>query len=294
MKDKNIGFIGLGIMGESMCENIIKAGYSVNVFDIDSDKIKKMEQVGGIPAGSIEEVGRNSSYIIIMVPNSDHVEDVVSKLMPTVDSQKTIIDMSTISPSISRKLADKVKRRGGHFIDAPVVKSKSAAIKGDLGIYVGGDKQVLDEVRPLLECMGKNIIHLGKNGNGLVMKLCHNTLVAEIQNGVNEMIVLAQQAGVDIDSFMTAISYGGGQNFYLDGKGKSIRDKDFSPKFPFEHMNKDLNLTMDLITEYGLDLEGVKLVRSVYEEGMEQKLNREDFSASYKVVEDLSKKNKLQ
>lgn len=288
MKDKNIGFIGLGIMGESMCENIVKAGYNVTVFDLNKDQIKKLETMGAKGANSVEEVGEKSTYIIIMVPNSDNVREVVGSLLAKIHKGKVVIDMSTISPAASIELAKKVEEKGGKMIDAPVVKSKSAAIAGDLGILVGGDKSILDEVKPLLECMGKNIIHLGKNGNGLVMKLCHNTLVAEIQNGVNEMILLAQKSGIDIDSFMKSISYGGGQNFYLDGKGQSIKNKDFTPKFPFEHMNKDVKLTEELSKSLDLNLKGVKNVCEVYSRGMNDKLNREDFSASYKVVEKLS------
>jgi 3-hydroxyisobutyrate dehydrogenase-like beta-hydroxyacid dehydrogenase len=288
MRDKNIGFIGLGIMGESMCENIVKAGYNVNVFDLNKEQIKKLESIGAKGVNSIEEIGKKSTYIIIMVPNSDNVKDVIGSLLPGIQKDKVIIDMSTISPAVSISLAKKVEEKGGKMIDAPVVKSKAAAISGDLGILVGGDKAVLDEVKPLLECIGKNIIHLGKNGNGLVMKLCHNTLVAQIQNGVNEMILLAQKSGIDIDSFITSISYGGGQNFYLDTKGQSIKNRDFSPKFPFEHMNKDVKLTEELSKSLNLNLKGVKNVCDLYSQGMNDKLSREDFSAVYKVVEKLS------
>jgi 3-hydroxyisobutyrate dehydrogenase len=287
---ENIGFIGLGIMGESMCENILKKGYPVWVYDIDSKKMEQMAKFGGKPCNSIPEVAENASQIIIMVPNSSHVEDVITKLLPKLMAGMVIIDMSTISPIVSKTLAEKVKATGAVMIDAPVVKSKAAAISGELGILVGGDKATYEKVKPILQCMGKNTIHLGPNGNGLVMKLAHNMLVGEIQNGVNEMLTLTEAAGLNIDDVVTAISYGGGQNFYLDSKWKTIKSGDYSPKFPFEHMSKDMGLAGDLCTALNLDLKGLTNIQKIYQEGLKQGLNREDFAASFKVVKKLSKK----
>ncbi len=281
-----IGFIGLGIMGESMCERIIRTGnYRTIVYDINQGQIEKLKDVGAIPAISIEEVGHKADIIIIMVPNSQNVEEVVLTLLPALTRDKIVVDMSTISPQASQKLAEKVSTTGAEMIDAPVVKSKGAAISGDLGIYVGGKPAVLEKVKPVLKCMGSEIIHLGNNGAGLVMKLCHNMLVAQIQNGVNEMLLLAQKNNINTDDFIKAVSYGGGQNFYLDTKGETIKNKDFSPKFPFGHMAKDIALGLELITENNLDLPATTLVNEVYTAGMAEGFNREDFSAAYKVVE---------
>ncbi|HME50809.1 MAG TPA: NAD(P)-dependent oxidoreductase [Candidatus Lokiarchaeia archaeon] len=284
-----VGFIGLGIMGEPMATNIIKNGHETWVYDIDPAQVEKLAELGGNPCESVADVAGKASHIIIMVPNSEHVRDVIEQLLPVLKKGTVIIDMSTISPAVSRELAASVKEKGSMMLDAPVVKSKAAAISGDLGILVGGDKKTYEKIIPLLKCMGKNIIHMGPNGSGLVMKLCHNMLVGEIQNGVNEMLVLAQVAGLDIDSVVKAVSYGGGQNAYLDMKAATIKAQDFSPKFPFEHMFKDLNLIKGLASELGLDLAGAKHVLGIYEKGMDEGLNREDFSASIKIVEKTTK-----
>jgi 3-hydroxyisobutyrate dehydrogenase-like beta-hydroxyacid dehydrogenase len=270
-----VGFIGLGIMGESMSERIIKAGHETFVFDINP-----------------LQVAKHATHVIIMVPNSEHVQDVIDQVLPAMQKGTIIIDMSTISPAVSKELAAKVKAKGGTMLDAPVVKSKAAAISGDLGVLVGGDKVIYESCIPLLQCMGKNTIYMGPNGSGLAMKLCHNMLVGEIQNGVNEMLVLANAAGLNMDAVVKAISYGGGQNFYLDSKAPSIKAKDFSPKFPFEHMFKDMTLVTEFARKQGLELDGASLVHAIYKAGMDDHLNKEDFSASFKTVEKTSRARK--
>jgi 3-hydroxyisobutyrate dehydrogenase-like beta-hydroxyacid dehydrogenase len=285
-----VGFIGLGIMGESMSERVIKAGHETLIYDINKAQVDKVAKLGGKPCGSIAELAKQVSHIIIIVPSNKHVRDVISQILPAMQPGTVIIDMSTISPVVSKELANKVKEKGGTMIDAPVVKSKAAAISGDLGILVGGDKATFEGVLPLLQCMGKNIIHMGSNGSGLAMKLCHNMLVGEIQNGVNEMLVLANAAGLDMDSVVKAISYGGGQNFYLDSKAATIKARDFAAKFPFEHMAKDMNLIIDYARSLGLELEIANYVRGIYNVGMDESLGKEDFSASIKIVEKESRK----
>jgi 3-hydroxyisobutyrate dehydrogenase len=285
-----IGFIGLGIMGESMCENIVKkSGEDVYAYDVDSAKIRQLAALGARPAASIAEVATMADIIFIMVPKSEHVKQVVTELLKNIRPQTIIADMSTISPKVSVELAKAVKKKGGIMLDAPVVKSKPAAIAGQLGIYVGGDKETYEKIRPLLACMGSNIIHMGNNGTGLIMKLCHNMLVGGIQNSVNEMIVLAEKAKLDFNDVVTAISYGGGQCFYLDAKAKSLGANNFAPAFPFEHMDKDMNLAAGLARELGISLKGLKNICQVYKAGMEKKLNREDFSASIKMVRKAAK-----
>ena len=164
MAEFNVGFIGLGIMGESMCANIIKNGYPTWVYDIAPEQVQKMVDLGANACESLEEITLNVSHIIIMVPANEHVIRVIDGLLPTLHEGTIVIDMSTISPTVSRQLAQKVKAAGSCMMDAPVVKSKDAAIKGELGILIGGDAEILEQIRPLLLCMGQKIVHLGQNG----------------------------------------------------------------------------------------------------------------------------------
>ncbi|CCU78563.1 2-hydroxy-3-oxopropionate reductase [Halanaerobium saccharolyticum subsp. saccharolyticum DSM 6643] len=281
-----IGFIGLGIMGESMCANLLKKrDEEILVYDLNEEKIEMMVKQGAVRAASNQDLAAKADIIISMVPKGEHVKAVYNEIAEELNEDKIWIDMSTINPAISKDIAAEVKKKGSVMVEAPVVKSKSAAEAGTLGIYFGGDKEVYNQVKDLLLCMGENIIHLGDNGSGLMMKICHNMLVGEVQNAVNEMMTLAQKSDIEIDDFAKAISYGGGQNFYLDAKAESIKNRDFSTAFSVENMNKDVNIAAEIKEDLNLNLPGIDLVKDVYQKAMEENYGKEDFSASIKAVE---------
>jgi 3-hydroxyisobutyrate dehydrogenase len=281
-----IGFIGLGIMGESMALNIIKKHDDrIFVYDIDKSKIDQLAAEGAVATASPEELAENADVVISMVPTSKHSEQVYDRIIPILNSSKICIDMSTIAPSASIAIAARVKATGAAFIDAPVVKSKPAAIAGQLGIYVGGDKAVFEKVRPILLYMGCNVIHLGGNGKGLVMKIAHNTLVAQIQNGVNEMLSFAGKNGIGVDDFVTSVSYGGAQNFYLDTKNQAIKNHDFTTAFSVENMHKDVTIGVEMLRELGMGRPGMTLVKDIYDKAMANGLGKQDFSATYTLFE---------
>lgn len=280
-----IGFIGLGIMGESMCENIIKKhNDKVYCFDINEAQVQKLASLGATPCKSSAEVIKNCDLLISMVPKSEHVKAVYSEVLPFIEKGKICIDMSTIDPSVSTETAQQIKAKGGQFADAPVVKSKPAAIAGTLGILVGCDEELFPEIEPILKYMGSSVIRMGDNGKGLVMKICHNTLVGQIQNGVNETMNLAVKMGIDIDTYTAAIASGGGQCFYLDGQHENIRNENWTTAFSLENMHKDLGICERLSEEAGFSMPGMKNVKAVYDKGMENGIGKEDFRATYKVV----------
>ena len=274
-----VGFIGLGIMGLPMSINISKKYETIGY-----DLLKK--EVPYKWAESYEDVVKNSDVVITMVPKNEHMVSVYTELLKYMRKGMIFIDMSTIFPEVSIKIAEKVKEKGCELIDAPVVKSQPAAIKGELGIYVGGNFDTFEKVKPILECMGKNIIYMGKNGAGLTMKILHNMLVGEIQNGVNEVMTIAKKMDLNIDDVATAISYGGGQCFYLDTKKENIKNETFPTAFSVENMNKDVHFAKDLKESLGLNLPGLDNVVRVYEDAMAEGLQKEDFSASFKVVKE--------
>ncbi|MBQ6380794.1 MAG: NAD(P)-dependent oxidoreductase [Clostridia bacterium] len=280
-----IGFIGLGIMGESMCANIVKK-HSDTVYcsDINRAKVAELEALGAVACADNREVAQKSDVIISMVPKSEHVKAIYEEILPFIDSSKICIDMSTIDPSVSVEVAQQVKAKGAQFADAPVVKSKPAAIAGELGILVGCDETLYETIKPILAYMGSNIIRMGENGKGLVMKVCHNTLTAQIQNGVNETMLLAQKMGVSPEDYHTAISYGGAQNFYLDGQWKNLAEENWTTAFSLQNEFKDLGICARLSEEIGFDMPGMQLAKSVYQKGMDAGIGTEDWRATYKVV----------
>ena len=283
-----IGFVGLGIMGESMCENIVKKhDDEVYVFDFVQAQVDKLVAVGAKACTSSKEVAENVDVFISMVPKSEHSRSVYEEVVTVAREGLTCIDMSTIDPSVSVEISEMIKKTGAEFIDAPVVKSKPAAIAGKLGIYVGGSEEAFNAMKPILSYMGENVIRMGENGKGLVMKICHNALVAQIQNGVNETSTLAAANGIDILTFAEAISYGGGQNFYLDSKKEVINNNDFTTAFSIENEHKDLGICMKLAEESSVKMPGQENTKAVYDKAMEMGFGKEDFSATVKVVRSL-------
>lgn len=284
-ENMKIGFIGLGIMGESMCENIVKKhNDSVYCSDLNKEQVKKLEKAGALGCADNIEVAKNADVIITMVPKSEHVKAVYTELLPYIDESKICIDMSTIDPSVSVEVSKMIKAKGAQFADAPVVKSKPAAIAGELGILVGCDEELFEVIKPILLYMGCNVIRMGKNGKGLVMKICHNTLCAEIQNGVNETLILAKKMGISPEDYHTAISYGGAQCFYLDAQWQNIRDENWATAFSLENEHKDLGVCQRLAEQEQVDMPAMNYVKSVYDKGMEAGIGKEDWRATYKIV----------
>ncbi|WP_305767317.1 NAD(P)-dependent oxidoreductase [Candidatus Epulonipiscium viviparus] len=280
-----IGFIGLGIMGESMSENIVKKhDDEVFVFDYVAEKVALLKSKGAIPCDNAVELAKKSDLIISMVPKSEHSKQLYTEILPALDATKICIDMSTIDPSVSIEISKFVKATGAEFIDAPVVKSKAAAISATLGIYVGGDIATYEKVKPILLYMGNNTIHLGDNGKGLVMKVAHNALVSQIQNGVNETITIALKNNISVEDYATAVSYGGGQNFYLDSKAKPIAENNFTTAFSVENMAKDIDICVNLAAECAVNVPGVEVAKAVYDKSLELGYGKEDFSATIKTV----------
>lgn len=272
-----VAFIGLGIMGLPMATNISKK------YDLIGYDIYKKETPFKF-AESYSECASFADVIISMVPNNDNFESLVKEMLPYVRKGQVWIDMSTISPETNLKMAYLLKEKGVTLSDAPVVKSQPAAIKGELGIYFGGSKETFEYVLPILRCMGKNIIHIGSNSKGLEMKIIHNALVSEIQNGVNEILGLAEKTGLDLNDVVTALSYGGAQAFYLDTKHENIINHTYPTAFSVSNMNKDVHFAVDLANSVGARVPALRHIAKVYEEAMNEELSSSDFSSTYEVV----------
>ena len=268
-------FIGLGIMGLPMATNVSKK------FDLVGYDIIKKETP--FPFAKGYEAAKEADVIISMVPKNEHFIALFNELKPYLKN-KIWIDMSTISPLVNQEIAPQVEKLGGEILDCPVVKSQPAAIKGELGIYAGGKKEIYEKVLPILKCMGQNIIYLGGHGLGLTMKILHNALVGEIQNGVNEILGLARSCNMNLDDVVEALGYGGASCFYLSTKANNIKNREYPTAFSVENMDKDVHFAKDLTESKNMDLPGLNNVVKVYEKAMDQGLAKQDFSASYEVV----------
>ena len=235
-------------------------------------------------ASSYEECANHAEIIISMVPKNEHFESLVNSMLPYLKKGTIWIDMSTISPSTNLKMKEILLKKDVILCDAPVVKSQPAAIKGELGIYFGGEEEVFEKVKPILSLMGKNIIYMGPSGSGLKMKILHNALVGQIQNGVNEILGLAESLNMNLDDVVTALGYGGAQCFYLDTKANNIKNHTYPTAFSVENMNKDVHFALEIAKSINKELPSLENVVKVYEKAMEEGLAKQDFSASYEIV----------
>lgn len=272
-----VSFIGLGIMGLPMASNVAKQ------FDLIGFDIIKKETPFRF-ADSYKECGEFADVIISMVPKNEHFKSLVHEMLPYLKKGQIWIDMSTISPQTALEMKPLLAEKGVRLADAPVVKSQPAAVKGELGIYFGGDQDLFETVKPILSCMGKNIIYMGENGAGLKMKIIHNALVGQIQNGVNEILGLADQIGLDLHDVVTALSYGGAQCFYLDTKANNIMNHTYPTAFSVENMNKDVHFAGEIADSVHAEVPSLRNVIKVYERAMEEGLGKNDFSNTYEVV----------
>ncbi|MCI8268435.1 MAG: NAD(P)-dependent oxidoreductase [Lachnospiraceae bacterium] len=282
-----IGFIGLGVMGNAMSSNIVKKhSDEVYVFDVKKDKVCQLEELGALGCESARETAQKADCIFSIVPRAAQVEQICEEILPVLGRGKIWVEMSTIDPADSMAVAKKVMETGAQFADCPVVKSKPAAIAGKLGIYVGASKETYQAILPVLEYMGEHILHMGDVGKGIVMKVCHNSLVHEIQNAVNETMTLAGLYGIGVQAFADAVSIGGGQNFYLESKVEAIKREDWACAFPVEYAAKDLAIGGRLGDAAGLPMPGLQAALDTMMHAIDMGLGKQDNSASILAVRD--------
>ena len=243
--EKKVGFIGLGIMGIPMVRNLMKAGFDVTVYNRTASKADKMVAEGAIKANSPAEVARKNSVVITMVSDTPDVESVIlgeNGVIEGIQPDAVVIDMSTISPQATRKLAARLEEKKAHMLDAPVSGGEGGAIAGTLSIMVGGDAAILERCRPVLEAMGKTITYIGGHGMGQTTKLMNQILVAGNLNAVCEALVFAQKQGVDLQKAIEAVKGGAAGSWQLSNLGPKIIKRDFAPGFMVELLQKDLRL----------------------------------------------------
>ena len=260
-----IGFVGLGIMGKPMSKNLIRAGHELVVFDVVDEHIRELEKAGALVAHSSKEVAEKSDLVISMLPDSPDVEKAAlgpAGIFEGIKKGSTYVDMSTISPLTSRKLAEVAKARGIGVLDAPVSGGEKGAIEGTLTIMVGGAREVFDRCLPVLQAMGKNVVYCGGVGSGQVVKACNQILVAGVLETASEALVLGTKAGVDPETVLKVIS-GGYAMRVLDARGPLILKGDFRPGFKTRLHYKDLGIALAAGSEYGVPLPVTGLIHEM-------------------------------
>lgn len=247
-----IGFIGLGVMGKPMSLNLLKAGYSLMVHDINPDSVNEVVNAGATRGESPKNIGANCEIVFTMLPNSPHVEQVITGENGVLDGAKPgtiIIDMSSISPICAKKVHAAAQAKGVDMLDAPVSGGEPKAKDGTLSIMVGGDALVFEKVREILLCMGASVVLIGEIGSGNICKLANQIMVALHLAAVGEAMVFAEKAGVDSEKVFNAIKGGLAGSTVLNAKMPLILDRNFKPGGPIRMHTKDLINVRDTALE---------------------------------------------
>lgn len=288
-----VGFIGIGVMGRPMVLNLLKADHAVTIFARHPEKAEVQEvlKAGAKQAPSSRAVAMASDIVITMVPNSPQVEEVVAGAQGILEGARKgliIVDMSTIAPAVSRTLAEKAAAQGVHFLDAPVSGGSQGAVNGTLTIMVGGEQQIFEQVRPVLEAMGKkeNIFYVGPVGSGEVVKLVNNILCGAIAAAIAESFVLGVKAGADTETMAKIIGVSSGASWQLANQFPlRAFNGSFQPGFMTDLLYKDLGLALDLAQECHAPDKMTALTRQMYEKAREAGYGREDYTSLLKVLE---------
>jgi 2-hydroxy-3-oxopropionate reductase len=252
-----IGFIGLGIMGKPMARNLIKAGYSLVVHNRSRAAVEELIKEGAQAAGSPKEVAECSDVIITMLPDSPDVELVYTSDQGIFAGAKPgmlLIDMSTISPIVARKLAASAQDRGCDMLDAPVSGGEAGAIGATLSIMIGGVSSAVARAMPIFQSLGKNLVHVGDAGAGQVTKAANQVVVGTTIAIVSEALVLAAKAGVDPAKVRQALLGGFAQSKILEAHGQKMLDRNFKPGFRIRLHEKDMKIALATGFEYGVPL----------------------------------------
>ncbi len=263
-----IGFIGLGIMGAPMALNLLNAGYSLKVYNrTDRPRVQEVVDAGAKRVASPQDAASGCGVVITMVTDTPDVEAVIlgdDGAINGVAAGSTVIDMSTISPRLTREVAATLKEKGVNMLDAPVSGGDVGAKQGTLSIMVGGDREVFDECLPVLEAMGKNITLIGGNGAGQTTKLCNQIAVSVANLAMAEALMLAAAADMDVQKVLDAISGGAAGSWQLTNLGPRILQGDFAPGFMVKLQQKDLKLVMEAANDVKLALPGASLAHQYF------------------------------
>ena len=288
---EKIGFVGLGIMGKPMARNLLKAGYDLTVYDIVGEAVEEVVGDGATPASSSREVAAATDKIITMLPDSADSEKVIlgpDGVLEGASTGKTIIDMSSIAPLVSQRIAAECQQKGVEMLDAPVSGGEPGAINAALAIMVGGKQEIFDENFDLLKVMGSNVVLTGDVGAGGVTKLANQIIVAANIEALAEALVLSTKAGVDPEKVFNAIRGGLAGSNVMEAKAPMMLSRNFRAGFRIRLHQKDLRNVLQTAQELNVPLPVTALVQQMLGSLVNDGEQESDHSALLKFVEDLS------
>lgn len=290
-KSGNIGFIGLGVMGEPMCSNLArKSGRSVVAFDQASAALERLASDGVVAATSITDLGHQCTTVFMSLPDGQAVQQVCNGengLIAALAPGSTLVDMSTSPVELTRELGTACAVRQIAFADAPVARTREAAIRGDLSIMVGSPAPLFDSLQALLSCMGTEINHCGDVGSGQMVKILNNMVLFQNVCALAEALGIARRSGLDESILLSVVSKGSGDSFALRNHGmKAMLPKTFPERaFSTDYARKDLSYALALADSVGIDAQAARLVMQRFEAAQEAGYGDEYFPAVLKIID---------
>ncbi|MCZ0702714.1 3-hydroxyisobutyrate dehydrogenase [Natronobacillus azotifigens] len=270
---KTIGFIGTGVMGKSMAQNLINAGYEVHIYTRTKAKAETLLQAGATWHDHVASLAHVSDIVITIVGYPSDVEEVYFGSDGIIENAKAgsyLIDMTTSKPTLAKKIAETARQRQLTALDAPVSGGDIGAQKGSLAIMVGGDQTGFEAVLPIFEVIGEKIIYQGEAGAGQHTKMCNQIVIASGMIGVSESIAYAQKAGLDPSRVLESITTGAAGSWALSNLAPRIIQHDYAPGFYVKHFIKDMKIALETAQEMGLMTPGLELSLQLYQQLAEE------------------------
>jgi 3-hydroxyisobutyrate dehydrogenase-like beta-hydroxyacid dehydrogenase len=291
-RSERIGFLGLGIMGSRMAARLAGEGFELTVWTHTPGKAETWASEHGVAtAPTPADVARASDVVISMVVDGEQVASVLTGehgVLEGARAELLCIDMSTIAPADTRRVAALLGERGVHLLDAPVTGSAPRAQDGSLTIMAGGTAEDFARARPVLEAMGQVIVHVGELGQGEMLKLINNALGAANAAALGEALLLARATGVDLDAFVAVVSRGSGASAQLDLKSAAMRDHDYTTLFKAAHMLKDVRLCLEEAQGAGMPFPGASHARDLLAATIGRGHADDDYAAMIEAIEGLA------
>ncbi len=288
MSIKKIGYIGIGVMGQGMVPNLVKAGFEVQAFNRTSERSEAMREHGAQVATSVAEAVQGADLVMYCLSNDEAVEQVVwgeGGVLANVSQGQVVVDMTTVHPDTSLRQFEAFSERGVDFLDAPVFGSRNEAAGGGLWIVVGGEQSVFERVKPVLEPLSETLHYMGGPSKGSSMKLVGNLVVAMQLEALGEAMVMAKKAGLDPRDVLGVLHVTDFKSPIFDGVGAALLERDFGVHFALKLMLKDANLISRYAQDLNSPIPAAAAVRETIKAAVNQGWGEENASALIKMLE---------
>jgi 3-hydroxyisobutyrate dehydrogenase len=286
-----IGFIGLGVMGEPMCRNLIKkSGAAVVAFDLAPEPLARLRADGAAIAGSVREAVAGSDVVFLCLPGGKQLREVFEAdqgVLASAHAGQTIVDLGTSPVALVREIADRLAAIGAAFADAPIARTREAAQKGTLSVMVGADRAVFEKIEPLIRCFASDVTHCGAVGAGQVVKILNNMVLFQTVNALAEALAIGRRSGVDPALLFETFSKGSADSFALRNHGmKAMVPRAFPERaFSTEYALKDTSYALALAREVGVEARGAEVVESILQQTIARGLGDAYYPALLEVVD---------